>query len=267
MSSAQTKLAQLLAIIEKIAAGNYSDEIMSLTTKDTPEPIRTIAEAMGMMMVKVETREFQLEQLINELKQLNEQIRCNTVQTIASLAQALEARDSYTRGHAERVANYAADLALEMGLNEKSAEQIRIAGLLHDIGKIGFSDRIFHNFGPEDKDEIMQEIRTHPAIGATILEHLKFLDNVASIVLRHHEHVDGSGYPDGLEQEFIPLEARIVAVADAFDAMTTDRSYQKARSHAVALDLLYAKAGIQWDQDCVAAFERVLRRNNLLSLA
>ena len=255
------ELHQLLEVIARIAAGNYSNDIMALTTDETPEPIKTIAEAMGLMMVKVEAREFHLEQLVSELQRLNEQIRHNTVQTVAAMAQALEARDTYTRGHAERVAGIAAEIAAEMDFDAERVELVRTAGLLHDIGKIGCSDRIFQDHGPKNPPDVVQEILNHPVVGGDILSRLDFLNEVTRIIVTHHERMDGKGYPYRLGAEQIPLEARIIAVADGFDAMTTDRPYQRARSVEVAMGILKEDAGSHWDGDCVAAFERVLARN------
>lgn len=257
MHDYDSELRKLLVIIEKIAAGEYSDDIMELTTSTTVEPIRSIAEAMGMMMVKVEGREFQLEQMIEELKILNDQIRTNTVQTVAAMAQALEARDAYTRGHAERVAAIAAEIAEEIGLDAARVELVRTAGVLHDLGKIGCSDRIFQDHGLKNPSDVVKEITSHPRVGADILARLDFLDAARAIIWSHHERVDGKGYPRALPADQIPQEALIIAVADAFDAMTTDRPYQKAKAAEEALDILRKGAGSKWDAGCVAAFERI----------
>lgn len=257
MQNGKAELEQLLEIIGNIAAGNYSNDIMPLTTDRTPEPIKTVAEAMGMMMVKVEAREYQLELLVDELRKLNEQIRSNAIQTIQAMAQALEARDSYTRGHAERVGAIAAEIAAEMGFDPERVELVRTAGILHDIGKIGCSDRIFQSHGAKNPPDVVKEILSHPVVGAEILKPLNFLDEVSNIILCHHERADGKGYPNGLQLDSIPLEARIIAVADAFDAMTTDRPYQKAKTKELALEILNKLSGVQWDPDCVAAFIRL----------
>lgn len=257
MGSENSELVRLLEVIGNLAAGTYSNEIMELTQSDTPEPIRTIAEAMGMMMVKVEAREYQLELLIDELRQLNEQIRRNSLQTVSAMAQALEARDAYTRGHAERVAAIASEIAQEMGLDEPSRELVRTAGVLHDIGKIGCSDRIFQDHGAKNPPDVVKEIRDHPGVGAEILKHLDFLGEAIELIHAHHERIDGKGYPKHLNGESIPLGARIIAVADGFDAMTTDRPYQKGMAPETALEILRQQAGAKWDAACVAAFERL----------
>ena len=176
---------------------------------------------------------------------------------IRSLAQALEARDAYTKGHSERVTRYALGVAGEMGLGERSHKVIRYAGLLHDIGKIGVSDSILHK-KLELSDDDWQAIKNHPLFGDSILGPLKFLSDVQGIVLRHHEHYDGSGYPGQLSGEDIPLEARIIAVADAFDAMTTDRPYRRARDPEQAKDVLRKAAGLQFDPKIVKAFLNIV---------
>jgi len=253
------ELQQLLEIIARIAVGDYSNDIMGLTTDTTPEPIRTIAEAMGLMMVKVEAREFHLEQLVAELQRLNTQIKHNTVQTVAAMAQALEARDSYTRGHAERVAEIAAQIALEMGFDEKRVELVRTAGVLHDIGKIGISDTILLKPGrltPEER--VIME--THVDIGSNILAgaESELLEVARIIALTHHEKWDGTGYPNRLSGEAIPLEGRITAIADVFDALTSERPYKQAWPVDQAVAYLKENAGLHFDPVLVEMFLSIL---------
>ena len=134
---------RLVEIIQEISSGEYSNDIMGLTCDDQPETVRTIAEAMGLMMVKVEAREYRLELMVKELEALNEKIKQNTIQAVSTMAHALAARDAYTEGHAARVADVACKIARQMGLAEEEIEFIRLGGILHDIGKIGFPDRLF----------------------------------------------------------------------------------------------------------------------------
>jgi len=253
-------LDRLLQIIEEIAAGRYSNDIMELTQEDQPEPVRTIAEAMGLMMVKVEAREYRLEMMVHELEELNEKIREGTIRTVSAMAHALAARDAYTEGHAERVADLAVQIAREMGLDDEEVEYIRLGGILHDIGKIGFPDELFSPHQVKNPPEMVEEILRHPTTGVDILQALDFLGPALQYVHCHHERPDGKGYPRRLTGREIPLGAKILAVADAFDAMTTDRPYQKGRPAEVALDILKTHAGTKWDSDCVAAFEAVLAR-------
>jgi putative nucleotidyltransferase with HDIG domain len=251
-------LERLLEIIRNIAAGKYSEDILQLTGDDTPEPIRTVAEAVGLMMVKIEAREYHLSLLVEELKQLNEKIRLNSLKTVSAMAQALEARDPYTRGHTERVAQLAVSIAKKLGLEEDCIEDIRIGGILHDIGKIGFSDRLFQPHESKNPPEIIKEITKHPAIGAEILKDLDFLGKALDYIHTHHERPDGKGYPRQLHGEQLLLGARILAVADGYDAMTTDRPYQKGMSREEALQILRKNSGTKWDPACIQALEGIL---------
>lgn len=251
-------LNRLLKIIEEIAAGNYSNDIMELTREDQPEPIRSIAEAMGLMMVKVEAREYRLELMIKELEVLNQKIQQNTINTVSSMAHALAARDAYTEGHAARVGDLAARMAEYMGLDHEEVEYIRLGGILHDIGKIGFPDELFDDHAVKNTSRMVKQIIKHPSTGADILSNLDFLGPAVGYVLCHHERPDGKGYPRHLKDEDIPLGAKILAVADSFDAITTDRPYQKGRSPEIALGILKAHAGSKWDKTCVAALAAIL---------
>jgi putative nucleotidyltransferase with HDIG domain len=251
-------VGQLIRIIEEIARGNYSNDIMALTTADQPEIVRTVAEAVGMMMVKIEAREYELEMLIEELKALNRKIRENAVKTVSAMAYALAARDMYTEGHAERVGELAGQMARHMGLDEESVEHVRIGGILHDIGKIGFPDLLFQAHEGRTPPEIVKEIVKHPGAGVEILRNLDFLGPALDYVHSHHERLDGKGYPRSLKAEDISLGARIVAVADSYDAITTDRPYQKGKTPEIALGILKGLAGKKLDASCIAALEAVL---------
>jgi len=250
---------RLLEIIEEIAAGRYSNDIMELTDENQPEPVRTIAEAMGLMMVKVEAREYRLELMVKDLEELNEKVRQSTIHAVSAMAHALAARDAYTEGHAERVAGLAVRIARELGVEDEEVESVRLGGILHDIGKIGFSDRLFSPHEAKNPPDMVKEILCHPSTGVEILQALDFLGPALNYVHCHHERPDGKGYPRQLMDKEIPLGAKILAVADAFDAMTTDRPYQKGKPTGVALGILKKHAGTKWDRDCVAAFEAVMR--------
>jgi len=252
------ELERLLEIIADIAAGRYSNDVMELTVPGVAEPVRTIAEAMGLMMVKVEAREYRLEMLVKELEEMNRQVRRNAVATVSSMAKALAARDAYTQGHAERVGQIAGLIAVEMGLTAEETDLVELAGLLHDIGKIGFPDDLFLPHAGDNPKEIVREITRHPTTGAEILKDLDFLGAALSYIRCHHERPDGRGYPDGLKSADIPLGAKIIAVADAFDAITTDRPYQKGQTYDEALAILKRGAGTKWDEACVDAFGRIL---------
>jgi hypothetical protein len=251
-------LNRLLEIIADISAGRYSSDVMALTGLGVPEPVRTIAEAMGLLMVKVEAREYHLEMLIKQLEEMNQQVRRNSIATVSAMAKALAARDAYTEGHAERVGQIAWLIAAEIGLTEAETDLVGLAGLLHDIGKIGFPDFLFLPHGSDNPKEIVREIARHPTTGAEILKGLDFLGTALPYIRHHHERPDGCGYPSRLKGTEIPVGAKIIAVADAFDAITTDRPYQKARTFHEALAILKKGAGTKWDAECVTACERIL---------
>jgi putative nucleotidyltransferase with HDIG domain len=251
-------LERLLVIIEAIADGHYSNDIIPLTADDQPEMLRRIAEAMAMMMVKVEAREYRLEKLVEELRHLNATIRRNTIQVVSALATALAARDQYTEGHTARVSDFAVRVARYLEMDEEECERIRIAGILHDIGKIGFPDALFQAHDQKNPAHLVKAICQHPETGAEILKDLDFLGPVLEYVRCHHERPDGKGYPRGLHDADIPLGAKIVAVADSYDAMTTDRPYQPGMSPEVAFEILTRYAGAKWDASCVTALRQVL---------
>jgi putative nucleotidyltransferase with HDIG domain len=254
------KLDRLIEIMRDTAGGHYTENIMELTGPDTEEPVRTIAEAMGLMMVKIEARENHLEMLTKQVEEANRNTRRNAIATVATMAKALAARDAYTEGHAERVGQISGLIAAEMGLSQGDRDLIQLAGLLHDIGKIGFPDYLFQPHEGNTSQEIVREITRHPRTGAEILKDLDFLGTALPYIRYHHERPDGLGYPDHLKDAEIPLGAKIIAVADAFDAITTDRPYQKAMTFPEALAILKKGAGTKWDPECVAACEGILAK-------
>ena len=177
----------------------------------------------------------------------------NLLNTLRSLIASIEARDSYTKQHSERVTNYALQISHVMGLSAEERESLQFGGYLHDIGKIGVRDTILLKPGNLTEEE-MAEIRLHPVIGEGIVRPLKFLPSERQVILYHHERFDGKGYPEGLEGERIPLLARILAVADTYDAMTSTRPYRRALSHDEAIRELKANSGTQFDPEVVKAF-------------
>ncbi|HHT05965.1 MAG TPA: HD domain-containing protein [Hydrogenispora sp.] len=175
---------------------------------------------------------------------------------LKALIHALNYRDHDTWDHSTRVAAYATALAEHMGLPQSELEKIALAGYLHDIGKIGVPDRILlkkSNLLPEE----WETIKRHPELGYEIIHELEFLNSAADIILLHHERYDGSGYPLGLRGEKIPLLARIFSVADALDAMTSERPYRAARSMAEAFGEVRSLAGVQFCPKCVKALEEL----------
>jgi putative two-component system response regulator len=176
------------------------------------------------------------------------------LQGVQMLARALEAKDAYTRGHSMRVSQYAVATAARLGFSGQGLEGIRLGGELHDIGKIGTREAVLHKPTSLTPEEFRQ-ITEHPALGERMLSPLAHESpDVLKIVRSHHERLDGRGFPDGLRGDKIPIEARIVAVADSFDAMTTRRPYREARPPAEAMGELRKVAGTQLDPDAVEAF-------------
>jgi putative nucleotidyltransferase with HDIG domain len=259
------EILKLKEIIESIAKGNYSNDVMEFTKPGHSEMIRRIAEAMGMMMVRLEARELRLEQLIENLRDLNVLLKKNITQTVIATANALGARDKYTEGHAYRVSVYSERLARRLKLPEKEIEQIRIGGMLHDIGKIGFSDRIFSNEDVKLGKGMYEEIKKHPDIGVEILADLTFLDTVLDYVHSHHESLDGTGYPNGLKGEEILLGAKIISVADCFDAITTKRSYQEERTTEEAFAILRRISGKNLSPELVEVFIEDIKENGKIT--
>jgi len=181
------------------------------------------------------------------------------LRTIAAIGAAAEIKDPYIHDHQERVSQGAAALAEKMGLSAEQVQDIRVAGLLHDIGKVSVSEGILNKPGKLTEEEYAQ-IKEHSALGAMIVAHAEGLQCLVKIVRHHHERFDGTGYPDGLTGEDIPLEARILAVVDVFDAMTHERSYRKALSRAESIAELERSAGTQFDPAVVKAFLALLEK-------
>lgn len=175
------------------------------------------------------------------------------IETISALAMAVEARDPYSRGHSDRVAQYSVKIAKALGLPSEQVEEIKVAAELHDVGKIGISDDVLKKLGPLNEEEwcVMHK---HPIIGEGIIKPVTSLAKLCSIVRHHHEWVDGIGYPDGLKGQEIPLGSKILAVADSFDAMTSDRPYRKALSPEAAKQDLKKYIDIRYQKEVVEAF-------------
>ena len=196
-----------------------------------------------------------------QLANKHQELRTAYIQTIRALAEAIDAKDAYTRGHSERVAVYSSRLAREMGLRKEMIERVYFSGLLHDVGKIGVPDAIITKPDRLTEAEYL-EIQKHPEIGAKILEPVEFLSSVVPCVRHHHEWFDGSdrGYPDRLRSDKIPLPSRLILVCDTVEAMTSDRPYRKALPLDTVVRELHKYSGSQFDPQCVDAFLRLLDR-------
>ncbi|HQI79948.1 MAG TPA: response regulator [Deltaproteobacteria bacterium] len=178
--------------------------------------------------------------------------------TMRSLVHALELKDPYTRGHSERVATYAVMIAKRLGLGDDAQAAIRYGSWLHDCGKIGVSENILNNEGPLDDAEV-HVIRNHPLWGADVARKGRLSGAIVNIILSHHERFDGKGYPEGLAGEQIPQEARIVSVADVYDALTTERPYRMAYTPERALEMLESMKGNVLDPILVACFSACIK--------
>jgi response regulator RpfG family c-di-GMP phosphodiesterase len=180
-------------------------------------------------------------------------IRDNYLKTIRAFALAVEAKDEYTHGHSENVMKFTVMIAKHLNLPLHEVEQVKYAGLLHDIGKIGVSEFILNKPGKLTPQEF-QEIKRHPELGAKIIADVPFLKSLVPLVLHHHEFFGGGGYPGGIAGDAIPFGARILAVSDAFEAMTSDRPYRKSMPQDVAFNILETQRGLQFDPVIVDAF-------------
>ena len=181
--------------------------------------------------------------------------------TVETLVRALQARDKYTSGHSARVSRYSLLIAEKLGLSTREKHHLYLAAMLHDIGKIGIPDKLLNRPGGLTEDEI-ETVRNHVTVGASMLKALGEMHPVVPLILHHHEAFDGSGYPDGLSGEQIPLMSRVLAVADTYDAMTSDRPYRKALSKSDAIRELRRCAGTSFDPDIVGLFLEVLEEQS-----
>ena len=217
---------------------------------------------------RVAKHEHELEVMHEELewrtKVLNERSReleSAYLEVVKTLSLTVEARDPYTRGHSERVTQIARQIASKMNLSQKEVEMLDIVGRLHDIGKVVIRDEILVKPAVLTPNE-RAEIQRHPTKAVEMLRFLTFLKDAFPIIEHHHEHYDGKGYPSGLKGQQIPLGARILAVADAYDALTSERPYRPAMSNVQAVEILKGNAGTQWDPMVVETFLSVLEQSS-----
>jgi putative two-component system response regulator len=196
-----------------------------------------------------------------KVKYLNEQLD-SAEAVLFSMARAIEAKDSYTQGHVERVSRLGVRLGKHLGLADEEMDALRKGGILHDIGKIGVPDKILNKAGPLTTEE-RKIIRMHPDQGSVICEKLKSIRGAIPVIRHHHERMDGTGYPDHLSGQEIPLVARIMTIVDIYDALTTTRSYRKHLPPSVALEIMWdeAKKG-WWDKEVLAEFETMLKQKD-----
>jgi len=185
------------------------------------------------------------------------------IDTVKSLSQAVEAKDPYTNGHSIRVSEYACKLAERIDLPQKKIEDLKIAAILHDIGKIGVEENILNKPGRLTEEEF-EKIKQHPEIGVKIIKDIDFLKGVSSIILSHHERYDGTGYPEGRKIESILLESQILSLADVFDALTSERPYRSAMTVEEALEIIENGKGSQFDYKLADTFIRMIKEDKEL---
>ena len=266
------------AVVEEIRKFNKELYILLLTGhKDLAPPLETIkrldiqgycekSDKFDQLLLLIESGIKSIEQMniiksINaELAESKEKLEKAYLESIETLRYTVEAKDSYTRGHSDRVSEFAVLIGQKMGLSEEDLKNLRIGGLFHDIGKIGIPDTILLK---EQKltDEEYSEIKNHPAIGVHILSNASLFGNIIPIVHHHHERYDGKGYPSRLAGENIPLLARITSVADTFDAMTSKRAYRNALPLDVVIQEFERCSGSQFDSKVVEAFLDILKND------
>ncbi len=233
------------------------------TRRDVTDLTQEIARLQGELARRereATDKERQLERYAADLRETfkrerarSQELRRSYMATVRALSNAVEARDAYTSKHAERVTAYALEIARALGIRLSDTAEMEFGFLLHDIGKVAVPDAILYKPGALS-DEERALMRRHPLVGAEIVRGIEFLGSAADVVRSHHERWDGQGYPDGLAGEQIPLAARVFAVADVLDALTTERPYRPASPMSVARETIVREAGRQFDPTVVKAF-------------
>jgi response regulator RpfG family c-di-GMP phosphodiesterase len=253
---------EIESAVEALRAGAFDYIVKPFDLEHLQFAVRRALEHQRLLAAK-RGYETYLERMIQQrTEELDGALRsCESAyrMTLKALVAALEARDSETHGHSERVVNFSLRLGQELGLNAEQMRSLEFGSLLHDIGKIGVPDAILRKPAKLSEEEWVQ-MREHPVHGRKILGGIEFLEGAAKVVAQHHERWDGTGYPLGLKAEEIDLCARIFAVADAFDAMVSDRVYRTGRTYEAALAELEECAGAQFDPHVVEAFRRIPRQ-------
>jgi ribonuclease P protein subunit RPR2 len=234
---------------------------MSTRTAHGKDTVASLRARLARLEREAAARQSQLEHYAADLREVFKQERIRSQElrrsykaTVLALANAVEARDAYTGKHAQRVAAYGLRIAHAAGIEVDP--QVEFGFLLHDVGKVAVPDAILFKPGPLSEPE-RALVRRHPEVGSEILRHIDFLDEAKQVVRHHHERWDGAGYPDGLAGKAIPLAARVFALADALDALTSERPYRAAISFAEARKQIRAETGAQFDPAIVAAYETV----------
>ena len=244
-------IRELAQRTREIANGNYAQRV-ELKTRNEIGELATNFNAMSGA----------IEKAIEQLRKAANENHLLFINSVRMLAAAIDAKDPYTRGHSERVGRYSVAIGKNLGLPEKEMRNLRVSALLHDVGKIGIDDRILRKPGALSEDEF-EVMKQHPAKGAAIMSGVAQLIDIIPGMKYHHEKWSGGGYPDNLEGEQIPMQARIVAIADTFDAMTTNRPYQKAMELNYVVEKIRSFAGTRFDPRVVEAFVQAVKRGDI----
>jgi HD-GYP domain-containing protein (c-di-GMP phosphodiesterase class II) len=269
------RLLALLAVFVSIGLSIYAARKITNPLETLTESSRAIAKGDFSQRVRLNSRteigelaetfnvmSQELEQFVDDLKRAADENRALFMGSIQMLAGAVDEKDPYTKGHSDRVTRYSVLIAKELNLPEHFIETVRISALLHDVGKIGIEDRILKKPGALTPEEF-EIMKTHTTKGANILRPVKQLTEMLPGIELHHEALDGRGYPYALKGEQIPMLARIIAVADTFDAVTTNRPYQRAHDPMEALNIIKSLIGKRLDPDCAAALNAVFERGEI----
>jgi response regulator RpfG family c-di-GMP phosphodiesterase len=266
-------VAEIIAIVSKsVERRNFNLKIKDLIQKIKGLRLlgedgdgETLSDSGGSLDLppKVNEIERELKESIRDLENFRMQkVSVNYLDFLKVLIYILESKEPYTHGHSERVSHYSEIIAQDLFLSPQEKEDLQIATLLHDIGKIGLSNRLLKKNGLSQNDS--QEIRQHPVKGVHLIEPLAFSHTITSAILHHHERWDGTGYPDGLSGEKIPLLARVIALADSYDAMVSDRPYRQGLSIKKVQEEIEKNAGVQFDPQMVSLFAKHLKTNGFL---
>lgn len=256
-----------VAVIPKFYDQSYNDGAGNSDVIEMQIGLITLSFVGSFIAARIYDRITQKnEEYLARLGEQNEKIQNMTVQTITTVANALDAKDSYSEGHSRRVAVYASQIAEKLGLSKEDVRNVRIIALLHDIGKIGVPDAVLNKPG-RLTDEEFALMKQHAAIGSEILKDIDMITGISIGARYHHERYDGRGYPEGLKGEDIPYIARIIAVADSYDAMTSNRVYRKHLTYEQVMSELEKGEGTQFDPDIARALEELIKEGVVANIS
>lgn len=250
LKSIQSSLIHLIWQAKRITSGDLAQEVFSMGE---------ISEAFNEMVITLKEARDIINVRTGELKKKNIELQQLFVNITKGLSKIIEAKDEYIKNHSARVGKYAAMIAKEIGFSDEEVEFIKIAGYLHDIGKVGVKDSILNKPGSLTEEEY-KYIKKHPLISANILSEIKEYSSIVNFIQYHHEKFNGKGYPEGLKGEDIPLGARILAIADAYDDLLSNRPYHKSCTEEEAITELINSKGKEFDPKIVDIFVRIIKK-------